>query len=76
MPPDGEHMHRPPVLVVSRIIDQLVVEGDPNMLEEFGIVVGFQDFFVSGEVGNAIRDIVGHGLQSIQEKLHAGITLE
>ena len=47
MPSNGKNVDRAaPILVISGIADQLVIEGCPKIVEEPGAIVGFNDFFM------------------------------
>lgn len=43
MTPDGKNVDGAAVFVVRRVVDELVVEGCPNIREELGAVVGFEN---------------------------------
>lgn len=43
MSANAKHMHRPPVLIVAGVFDELVVEGEPNVAKQLCIIVRLQD---------------------------------
>src|ERR1700735_3879316 len=47
MPPDGEHMHRPPVLIIRRVIDELIVRTRPSIRKQPHIIIRLQDLLIA-----------------------------